>query len=108
MFDKLGTIVYIPATLSKGCITFGIMDKRKNMFNYFPGKINNIEHLVHYILIRFYTRAEREQLRHAKKKKISMINRITEKPIIFPRSKLLFSEIRSPSLLAKQVPLYPM
>ena len=108
MFDKLGTIVYIPATLSKGCITFGIMDKRKNMFNYFPGEINNIEHLVHYILIRFYTRAEREQLRHAKKKKISMINNTTENPIIYPRFKLLVSEITSPSLFAKHVPLYPM
>ena len=101
-------MVYILQLLSKGRITLGITDKRKNMFNYFPGEINNIEHLVHYILIRFYTRAEREQLRHAKKKKISMINNTTENPIIYPRFKLLVSEIRSPSLFAKHVPLKPM
>ena len=108
MFDELGTMVYIPAGLSKGCVTLGIKDKIKNMFNYFPGEVNNIELLVHYILIRFYTSAEREQLRHAKKKQISMINNTTEKPIIYPRFKSLVSEIRLPSLFAKQVPLYPM
>ena len=48
------------------------------------------------------------QLRHAKKKQISMINNTTEKPIIYPRFKSLVSEIRLPSLFAKQVPLYPM
>ena len=108
MFDKLGTMVYIPATLSKGRITPGIMDKRKNMFNYFPGEVNNIELLVHYILIRFYARFEREQLRHAKKKQISIIKSSTENPMIFPRFKSLVSEIRLPSLFAKQVPLKPM
>ena len=86
----------------------GIIYKRKNMFNYFPWEVNNIELLVHYILIRFYARVEREQLRHANKKQISMINNTTENPIIYPRFKSLVSEIRSPSLFAKQVPLKPM
>ena len=107
MFDELGTMVYIPAGLSKGCVTFSIKDKRKNMFNYFPGEVNNIELLVHYILIRFYARFEREQLRHAKKKQISIIKSSTENPMIFPRSRILVNEIRLPSLFAKQVPLKP-
>ena len=78
------------------------------MFNYFPGEVNNIELLVHYILIRFYARFEREQLRHAKKKQISIIKSSTENPMIFPRSRILVNEIRLPSLFAKQVPLKPM
>ena len=108
MSDELGTMVYIPAGLSKGCITLGIKDKRKNMFNYFPGEVNNIELLVHYILIRFYARFEREQLRHATKQQISIMKSSTENPMIFPRSRILVNEIRLPSLFAKQVPLKPM